>query len=97
MNYTNAILAGYTTQQILDFLIRDLPFLGRRINQAKKAGHDVTSILKEMQRLTKDELKDLDRKSSVQEGNNPLISAQESTRKSSDGIVTGKQIGRAHV
>lgn len=84
MDLLKAVNSGYSADQVLEFLVSSFPYLGRRLRQAIKLGHDAKSIIGSFQGLSKEKLKELDDKvRSVDIRENPVIQGQEATRRSS--------------
>jgi len=99
MNNLSTVARTIGTAELIDFFIREFPHIGRRIKQAKNAGHDIQEILNELQGLDKKELKAREKKASiVDKGNNPLISASDYTSQTSaeqNNQLTPKNVGIA--
>lgn len=95
----SSIAGAVGASTLLDFFIREFPHIGRRIQQAKKAGHDIQSILNELQGLDKKELQRREKKASlIDSGSNPLIDTSDYTRQSSaesQNVLTPENVGKA--
>lgn len=85
MDLMKAVNAGYSAEQVLEFLVSSFPYLGKRLRQARQIGHDARSIVQSFQGVSKEKLRELDEKarSSRDINFNPIVQGQEATRQSS--------------
>ena len=85
MDLMKAVNAGYSAEQVLEFLVSSFPYLGKRLRQARQIGHDARSIINSFQGVSKEKLKELDdnARSSRDINFNPIVQGQEATSRSS--------------
>lgn len=82
MNLGNALAAGYSTFQMLDFLASNYPNLKKKISQAQSLGYDINDIVKSLSGFSPEDLERFE-SNGVFEKNNPWIDAEKTQRKRS--------------
>ena len=105
--FVQALNQGYNQSQILQFMIRNIPSLGNFVNKAMKEGHTEQQIMHYLGetiprtfssgKLTENEIRNLKGKLNTERSKRYASSAISLALPTADRIVTGKQIGRAHV
>lgn len=100
MSFLGTLAAGYTADQVLDFLSHGFPVLTKKLKKAKSLGYDIKEIFKMLEGSDKKKLKELEEKASraPDREDNPYRRA---TRKSLENSAqthlqnAGKAIGTA--
>lgn len=63
MNFQNAIMGGYSEQQILDYILTNIPQFGNKLKKAQSMGYSTSSIMDFIKNLSPIDLQNI--------GNNP--------------------------
>lgn len=99
MNYLGSLAAGYTVEQVLNYLSKNFPELGPRIKEAVKSGKKPKDILEYLGKFDRKQLSRLksDKKpfEPFPESSNPYIQGKEATKEYDPIPQSLKQAGKA--